>query len=760
MWNTIISNKPSTQHQNHSGNWLKKATVLMLLFSAAFTAWATGAPIRPQITDSIDENNLVTLSGNTHPAAMNPANDQGPVADSLILNHMYMQLKRSPGVQQSVDSLIEALHNPQSPQYHQWLTADQIAAQFGTSDQDMQTLSNWLTSHGFTINVLYPANGVIDFSGPAASVREAFHTEIHNLTVNGKSHIANASDPKIPAALASVVQGLVSMHDFRPHPTSHTRPQSARPALGGPADAWQALVPGDVHTIYDMNPLYAAGITGRGQTIVVIEDTNVYDPTDWITFRTVFGLTQRFPYGSFTQIHPQTSNNPKNGGACLEPGVTTDDDEAILDAQYASAVAPNAAIVLASCSSTNVTFGGLIAVQNLLTGHGQPSAIISVSYSNCETEQGSTQNAYYNYAYEMGVLQGVSVFVSAGDSGAAVCDYSVPAATYGINVNGIASTPHNVAVGGTDFADTYFNQIASYWSSSNGQYYNSALSYIPEIPWNGSCGNVLAANYLGFSTTYGVNGFCNSAFALQNGFIGTWATSGGPSNCAYGNSSANPNLNGVANGTCQGYPKPAYQWLVRGNHNDGVRDLPDVSMFASNGTWTHYLVYCDSDPYWAAFGAPCSTGDPTTWSGGGGTSFASPMMAGIQAMINQATEERQGNPNFVYYALAAIEYNTGGSRSRQCNSTLGNQIDPNCIFHDVTLGDNDIDCQSLPDVVGSGIAGTFNCYWPGGIVGVLSTSNNSYQPAYTTATGWDFSTGLGSVNAYNLVKNWPGSQLH
>jgi hypothetical protein len=174
-----------------------------------------------------------------------------------------------------------------------------------------------------------------------------------------------------------------------------------------------------------------------------------------------------------------------------------------------------------------------------------------------------------------------------------------------------------------------------------------------------------------------------------------------------------------------------------------VRDLPDVSLFAANGVWGHYYPFCISDPSWGS----CS-GTPDTWAGGGGTSFATPIMAGIQALVNQKTGERQGNPNPTYYSLAASEYGVNGNGS--CNSTLGNTAGTSCIFYDVTQGDMDLPCSDS----------NVNCFdtsgrFPNGVIGVLSTSNSAYQPAFASTTGWDFATGIGTLNAANLVNNWP-----
>jgi subtilase family serine protease len=723
---------------------LRLAPCTLFLFCTVSLFAQSAALKRPLITQSIDENNLVTLRGNTRPE-VRPANDRGPVADDLQMEHMYLQLKRSPEQQEAVEDLINRLHDQKAPEYHQWLTADEIAERFGPAEEDIQVVSDWLDAHGFSVNVVYRPNGVIDFSGPASAMREAFHTEIHNLDVNGKPHIANVTDPRIPAALAPAIEGVVSMNDFRPRPTVIPRSQYTFTYQGV---TYYPLVPGDLATIYNMNPLYAERISGQGQTIVVIEDSDLYTPDDWYTFRKTFGLAQKFPQGSFQQVHPQPSNNPNNGGPCADPGVNGDDGEAAVDAEWASAAAPGAAIVLASCADTTTNFGGYIAMQNMLTGHGRPPGIFSISYLSPEPQNGVSWNAYINELYEIAVLQGVSVFVAAGDGGADASDMFAAAAVSGINVSGMASTPNNVAVGGTDFADTYFDQNATYWSATNGKYYNSALSYIPEIPWNDSCAGQLITTLEGYITPYGATGFCNSAFGEQY-FLGVVAGSGGPSGCAFGA----PSVYGVVGGTCQGYPKPFYQRNVLGNPRDGVRDLPDVSLFASNGFWNHWYVICYSDPTYG--GVPC-TGAPFYWAGAGGTSFSAPIMAGIQAMINQAAEGYQGNPNFVYYPLAALEYDFG--RASACNSTLGNQVSSRCIFYDVTLGDMDVNC--LPMVVNGVTIGMFNCYLPGGTNGVLSLSNASYEPAYPATRGWDFATGLGSVNAYNLVRSWPGVQLH
>jgi subtilase family serine protease len=866
----------------------------LLVFVLTF-AGALRASDRALITQPIDEHNRVTLAGNTRPEALNPKNDRGPVADSFEMKTMLLQLKRSPQLEKSLNKFLDDIQDPKSGSYHKFLTIDEFAERFGAPQSDIDTVTNWLTSHGFQIDGVFPGTLVIAFTGNAGQIRDTFGTEIHNLEVKGESHYANIRDPQIPTALASRIEGIVSMHNFLPHKMLVTR-QAHGNYSDGNADFPFVVEPSDLATIYNYNPVFTTlGITGKGQTVVVIEDTNVYNPpcqpnvtncttplatSDWVRFRTDLGLG-KYTSATFTEINPGgsvTCPAPSTGTGTPAPGtgVNTDSVEAALDVEWASASAPNANIVNAACGST-ATFGGLIAIENIVNsaafgsgafatcpgitlsnGTKTPDCVLSMSYGEDEARTGATENALFNTTFGTGAALGMSLFVSSGDEGAASRDANTTVATHGITVTGWGSSPNVVSVGGTDFLDGATGTTATYWNSYNNVFFGSAKGYIPEIPWNDSCAGLIYDEFLfptdGNGTPYGSTGLCN-AFTSTRLVAGG---SGGPSGCATGAASTS----GVVSGSCQGWPKPTYQLpathpTLPGLTNDGVRDLPDVSLFASNGWWGHYYVYCFSETNASFGGATCTglpTGDSATptsgnWSGAGGTSFSSPITAGIFALVTQFKNAPQGNPDARLYTLAAnggtVSPGPYGSSVANCSSYGPNG---SCIFYDVSKGDFDVNCTTRDCYIPSGTDGalstgpvvvttqptctactaatTFSCtvagpgnlgpynntvnglgasfptvsyaggvqatctvastatsvltvtvtnggagYAPdpimtvaitGGpgtmkaqpVTGVTTTPASGYQPAYGAITGWDFTTGIGTINVNNLVKNW------
>ncbi len=726
---------------------MSKSTYITVFAVLGLTSLMSGAdlgrPVRA-VHEPINEANLTILSGNTRPE-VTARTDQGRVSDEFPLDHMTLQLRPSAEREAALKAYVEQVHDPQSSNFHKWLTPEEYAAHFGVAKEDVETVTGWLKSHGFTVHGVQPTGMTIDFSGTAGQVRRAYHTEIHNVEVNGERHFANMSDPQIPAALEPVIAGVVALHNFRPQPMLVPKRNYTFTNNGL---LFYALVPGDIATIYNLNPVFAAGYTGLGQSIMVLEDTYLYSTADWGAFRSTFGLTAKYPAATLTQLSPQGKSTCTSPGFVSKPGQPGygDDSEAALDVEWATAAAPNAAIILAACKDTATTFGGLLALSNVLNG---PAAslptIVSISYGESEAYNGAAGNLAYFFTYLQAAAEGVSIFGASGDWGAAVSDLG-NVATHGININGLTSTPYNVSVGGLDFGYAASNVPGStYFSNTNNSDYSSALSYIPEVPWNDSCAGGLAASFLGFAPL----ALCNSPLVTNpqgpyNFLLASVAGSGGPSGCATGA----PSTAGVVSGTCQGWAKPSWQQGLFGNPSDGVRDVPDVSLFASNGFWGSYYIACWSNPDTNVGGGFTCSGAPSTWAGFGGTSISSPIMAGIQALINEKTASRWGNPNAIYYALAKLEYASGGGLSF-CNSTTVPKASNSCVFYDVTQGDNDVVCRPKGGV-------DTNCYHRAlQFHGVLSTTNSANQPAYLATPGWDFTSGIGSVNAWNLVQLWP-----
>jgi subtilase family serine protease len=727
---------------------------LVALASIPAVAFAQGraASTPPVITAPVDESRLVTLVGTTPPVALHSPYDLGRADDGLQLDNLLLVLKRSPENEARLERLIDAMHDAKSPDYHHWLTARQLGERYGVAPQDIEVIRGWLESHGFTVNKVFQNQLLISFSGNAGQVREAFHTELHNMVLpNGEQHIANAGDPQIPAALAPAVTGIASLHDFFPKPHLSSRgtvsydqssgkwkPRFTIPTKDG---AFYVVSPWDFATIYNVTPLWKRGFTGTGVTIALIEDSNLLNPSDWTSFRQTFGL-QSFTGGTFTQLYPN----------CTNPGQNGDEVEAALDVEWSSATAPNATIELAACPNSRTTSGLDLAIEGLLDT--TPPGIISDSYGFCETITGQTELALENSEEQQATVEGVTFFIAQGDTGADECapGEHTPISTLGINSGDNTASWYAVDVGGTDFQAEYNFQvfgtpISTYWSATNNpRTLASALSYIPEIPWNDTCASQLIYSDPlngGFTQSYGASGFCNSSLGEKD-YLNFYGGSGGPSTCFTGK----PSIPGVVSGTCMGNPKPPFQTGVPGIPNDGLRDQPDLAFFAADGVWGSFYVECFSDT--KEGGAPCNAKNDALLEGGGGTSFASPAMAGIQALIDQKFG-KQGNANYVYYQLAAEQFkNPNAAKLCNASQTNGGLPAANCIFNDIQLGDMDIPCGQNTD------GSYYDCYGAATpIVGELSSSDSTGEPAYPATVGYDLATGLGSVNATNLFDAWP-----
>ena len=681
-----------------------------LLFLSTLNATSAFGQTTARIVETINNANRITLPGNVPPLARAEF-DRGDAAPSQPMNRILLLLKRSDAQEAALQSYLDQQQDKSSPNYHQWLSPADFGALYGPADEDIQAITQWLASQGFTINKVYSSKTIIEFSGSAAQVQAAFGATIHNFQINGKTYVANANNPQIPAALAPVVAGIVSLNNFPRQ--SHTRLAGQVQKIAGKpgliplfnmSGGFYAVGPADFATIYHSQPLITAGNDGTGQTIAVVGETNI-SIADVQAFRQTFALPANF----------DSSNIILNGE---DPGITSTGEEleADLDVQWTGAVAPGATVKFVVSASTPASAGidlsALYIVENNLAG------VLSESYGSCESALGAAGNAFYNSLWEQAAAQGITAVLSAGDGGSAGCDdfNNETVATQGLAVSGLASTPYNVALGGTDFDQV--NKSSTYWSPNNNSTTGlSALGYIPEIPWNQNCAQISLTG-------------CGSS--APQGSLNIVAGSGGPSNT---------------------YPKPKWQMGVTGMPNDNHRDLPDVSLFASAGFNGSGYIVC------AGTGIPSGTsqcnlsqGD-STFSVVGGTSASAPAFAGIIALVNQyqaahGGAPRQGNANYVLYPLAK---KSGASCTSTATEAAG------CVFNDVTkgnsvlptggvgLGTNSVPCKGTSLNCSSSVASAN---------GVLVDPAHTTTEAWIATAGYDMATGLGSVNINNLVTKW------
>jgi hypothetical protein len=744
-----------------------------------------------RVQSAINDSQVVTLKGHVHPLAQAQF-DQGVVADSTAAEHVILMLQRSPQQEAAAAVLLDQLHNRNSPMFHQWLTAEEFGQNFGPTTSDIAKLTDWLQQKGFTIEDVPPGRTHITISGTAGQMRQAFNAQFHNLNVNGEKHVAVLKDPTIPAALAPVVSGFRQLHDWGPKPNlvgqsvHHKNPATgAWEKVMGPKSVPEFtfnysgynnydVTPQDWYTIYNANPAYAAGTTGAGVTIAVLEETEVVNQSDIASFRSAFGLSAYPGTPNATQGGINWVYGPGNGcSAPAKPTSTGEEGEALLDAEWSGAIAPNAIVDFVACNSTGSgigTYGTDLAAAYVANYLYSTVSATSLSYGECETSAGSTGVAYYKNVWQQMAAEGITATVSSGDAGSAGCDQNLTYQRTNLSTNAMSSSPYNISAGGTDFSDEYQAKNATpstYWSATNASGYSSALSYIPEISWGAYCANPLFVSYLQ---------------AIGNT---TYTTTYTPEYlCANTNMSAYRAVVGGSGGISQFNTIPSWQSVYgvgTGTVSNTYRNEPDLSFFASSGWWGHAITYCQSDA-----GYPCTYSNTADayYQAAGGTSFVAPAITGLMGLINQKYG-RQGVANYTLYNLAAQEYGSTGTASgsiANCSgSALGASVGSTCVFRDVA---NDTPCLTGSTMCGTantGFTGTgpgsgalnatsissdivqsckyssvTNCYraLSTHTYGLSAVGSHTTAAAYRTAQGYDLATGLGSVNVANLVNNW------
>jgi pseudomonalisin len=480
---------------------------------------ASGVGGSAPVAAGVDDTRRVTLRGNVLPMAR-AAFALGPLGGNVRLDRMMLLLNRSTAQQTELELLMEQQQDPQSAQYHEWLTPEEFGARFGASAADVARVSAWLAGQGLTVEEIPAGGRLIVFSGNAGRVAKAFVTEMKRYRVDGVEHIANDLDPQIPETLANVVSGVVSLHDFRRQPQIAERValEAARGSLAArpqySAGGTHYMFPTDFWAMYDLNPLFQAGTTGKGAAITIAARSNI-NLNDVAQFRATAGLE-----GNETSV--VLAGN--------DPGLVQGDQaEATLDAEWAGAAAPGATVKVV-VAPTSATTDGIDLAAAYIVNHAL-APVVAISYGACEQQMGAAETAFYSSLWEQAAAQGMSVFVASGDSGAAGCSAGGNAVGESAAVNGMCSSPYATCVGGTQFNES--GNSERYWAAMNGSGYASALGYIPEVVWNES--------------------------ALEGG-AGLWASGGGVSTV---------------------HRQPEWQAQTSGaGGTGGMRAVPDVSLAA------------------------------------------------------------------------------------------------------------------------------------------------------------------------------------
>lgn len=771
-----------------SNFWTLSFSTLLLCFLIFSTlSFAAAAPDR---IASINSSQTIPLAKSHHPRAQ-PQYDRGPVDPSFKLSYITLMMTPSASQQQALDQLLAQQQSPSSPLYHQWLTAQQYADQFGLSQNDIAKLTSWLKSQGFQIISVSGGRNTVNFSGTAAQAKRAFGTEIHSYEMNGEKHFANSTPVRLPAALNGIVAGVMGLHNFLPKPANGRRRNgaisNARPAYyDGNAVFPNFLAPDDIATIYDIGALYTAAspIDGTGEKLAIVGQTDVY-LADLVDFRNGFNLPAitssncslnssgvvtacNDPY--FKYVVPSGDSDPGTVYPC------GDLSESDLDIEWSGATARKAQIIFVNSpivydSQCNPVSGGGVfdALTSAISPAGNPppppvAPVISMSYGYCEALFSGTLEPIL----QQGNSEGVTIMNSSGDESSAACDYDPPnpdnlsvvnppfsPAQYGVAVSYPASSPEVTGVGGTAISladDSYPNPATTYWSTTLGPNDGTAKEYIPELAWDDVnewalfCQSGPTSPDNKFCTQGGneaVQGWVpltTSATPAQvQSDIWLYGGGGGASNCWNANPSTGecyPAYPGTS-GHFGGFAQPSYQTgLTVPSAPLGVRWVPDVSLLASPNFPGYIFCTAQSELFDGGTSASsCDDGISADINNGaviGGTSASSPVFAGIVTLLNEylagANSPGLGNINTQLYALAA--------------STAGG-LKP--AFNQVTSGNNNVYCQA-----GTPADEPTNIVCPStGVIGFSASNKDTAK-----GTGYNLVTGLGSVDANNLAMDW------
>ena len=682
---------------------LRRLTRFSMLTMASGSAllcprlWSAGA----QSTIPAQSSSRVMLQGSTHPLAQ-AAYEQGSADTAASAGRLRIMLTRSADREQALNRFFDGVRDPNSPQYRKRLTPEQYGALFGATGTQISTVSGWLKQQGFTITRVPASKGYIEFSGNVGTVERAFTASLKIYFVEGSTHVANANVLSIPAPLQPYVAGIAPLNDFRvkAQVLAAGAPvklisKNAKPMLSDSVKGTVFITPADAATLYNLPNARNRNASGEPQwdgagVRIGIAGYSDLEHGDYLRYR------RRM----LNEANPPDAIDVIDG---IDPGTLDQHDgqATLIAAEIASGIAPGAQLYIYSSQSDLLDNGYINAITRAIEDNTVD--ILELSYSTCEYYLGPAGNAQINELWKQAAAQGITVVVAAGDAGSAACDVNSKSATGGLAVNGLASSPYVISVGGTDF-DLATRDFAQNLAEANAPVYQAALKgYVPESVWNDALQNSNNVDYgLDHAASYG-----------------SLVSAGGGGASSYVVCSGGYDANGYCQGY-QGYAVPPFQ--VNTGMGATTRTVPDIALFAgTNRIYAATWAVC-SDTAVAQAAQPINECDTPaadgsfSVEGAGGTGTSAPAFAGMLALLLQSQRPQQADLRLGPAANGMYNLDQAASG----------------VFHDISSGNNSVPCTGSQDCGGNG-----------------------FIQGQNARPGYDLASGLGSVDLGALIRAWP-----
>src|SRR6266568_2320454 len=386
-----------------------------------------------------DQNSRTLLGGHEVPLIQQAHLVQNTNPTQQLNLSIGMRLRNS----SDLDSLLSGIYDPNSSQYHHYLTPDQFNQFFAPTSDQVQQVVSYLQSQGMTVTSVAPNNLLIDATATVAQVQQAFSVQIKTYQAGNHTFYANTASPSVPTSISQLITSIggldnsVQYHPLYRRMIKHI--QNHGVALAAPG----GFGPKDVSGAYNATPLQNAGILGDNQSVALFE-LDGYQQSD---------VTQYFQ--TYGQATPNISNVLVDGfnGAAGQGAI-----EVELDMEVVGALAPHANQIVYEGPNTTQ---GLNDTYNQIV-HDNKAHVVSISWGLCETYSGGAELQTLDTIFKQGASQGITFFAASGDSGAYDCGDGM------LGVDSPASDPYITGVGGTNLqlnAGAYGSE--SVWSNPN-----------------------------------------------------------------------------------------------------------------------------------------------------------------------------------------------------------------------------------------------------------------------------------------------------